>query len=408
MQVLEMVVDSRNGDYGVGDSIFNIPEANYKKFEAAIAKLSKKAEKLTGEGIEPVVFSYHMKDIGKGQQIKVYEVLLGHASPKLNGWEFIARVDHANKELGNIVRAIPGKATEVPEKYRNTGCLCEHCNVNRFRRDTFIVKHEDGTVKQVGRTCLKDFLGHESSEKIAKMAELLGYAAEAGRGFQNYQGDDRRYLNLETFLAHVAVVSRHVGYVPRSKAEELGKTATADLALTNLFDQGTYHKHYTVEDADITLAQEAIEWAQNLGEDGAELNEYQHNIKVLSSAGVIEFRSIGYAASIVGTFAREKQRALHANQLPTAKYVSQYVGKEKDKIEFEGTLIKQSSYETANGAGVRIAFKDKIGNDFVWFTGNGFDIDDGAAVKVTGTVKTHNEFKGHKQTILTRCKVKAV
>lgn len=38
-------------DEKFGDGIYNIPEANFRKFEEAIAKLSRKAEKLMGESI---------------------------------------------------------------------------------------------------------------------------------------------------------------------------------------------------------------------------------------------------------------------------------------------------------------------------------------------------------------------
>ena len=194
-----------------GAGIFKIPQANYEKFEAALAKLSKKAIKLGGEAFLPVPFSYEMVEIRKGEAIKVLHVLMDCTIPRIDGWEFIARIDHANGEVGNLVRALPGQI--VPDYYRNTGCLCEHCNVKRFRRDTFLLRQVDtGEIKQVGSSCLKDFLGGHDPVKLAKLAELLSYANECASGYTNYVGADRRYIDLNVFLQFVSLDMRQRGF----------------------------------------------------------------------------------------------------------------------------------------------------------------------------------------------------
>ena len=207
-----------------GDGIFSIPEANMSKFQAEIEKLSKKSIKLTGESIEPVVFGYSMLETSPGIEIRMYDVLLGGVAPKLNGWEFIAKIDHTHGELGNILRSLPGKT--VPTKYRTTGCICEHCNVNRYRRDTFVLQNiETKEVRQVGSTCLKDFLGHEHPEALAKRAELLSYLNTMALGFASLPGEGigQWYLNLETYLTYVAASVRDRGYfVSKTTSNETG------------------------------------------------------------------------------------------------------------------------------------------------------------------------------------------
>lgn len=55
----------------------------------------------------------------------------------INDWEFIAEVDHTEK--GNI---ITGVGVEVPERYYTSKPICEHCNSNRYRKNTYIVRNK--------------------------------------------------------------------------------------------------------------------------------------------------------------------------------------------------------------------------------------------------------------------------
>jgi hypothetical protein len=386
----------------LGSKTFKIPEANYQKFEAAIAKFSKRAQKLCGESITPVPFSYEMVDAGNGEQIKVIEVLLDCIIPKINGWEFLARIDHANKELGNIIRTMPGKS--VDSHFQTVGPVCQHCNVNRFRRDTFVVQHEDTKeIKQVGSTCLKDFLGHDSPEKIAKLAELLGYAVESSRGFTNFTGEDRRYINLEVYLAYVAQSIRERGYFySRTAARERGGEATADLAASFMNFEYKSHTKTPTED-DFALAASAIEWAQNVGDgeyNGVPMNDYMHNIKVIAASGCCEYRSLGFAASIVNGYLRERR----ANEGRTERPVSNHIGSIDERLVVVCTLHTVREIETQYGVSVLHQFVTDAGDVIKIFTNKKLG-EAGAKVKLRGTVKKHDEYRGVKQTILNRPRV---
>lgn len=388
-----------------GAGIFKIPQANYEKFEAALAKLSRKAIKLGGEAFMPVPFSYEMVSVGAGQAIKVLDILLDCTIVQVNGWEFIARIDHANGDLGNIVRALPGQV--IPEMYRHTGCVCEHCHVKRFRRDTFLLREvATGRIQQVGSSCLKDFLGGHDPVKLAKLAELLSYANECAHGYTNYVGGDKRYLDLAAYLEYVSFDMRDRGfYVSRAISSERNIQATSDRSLDMMLHVNEYlDVDLKLADEDRTNANQAIEWAQALGEDGSELNDYQHNIKVLAASGFIEYRSTGYAASILSAWKRATQVIVDA-----PRKTSNYVGEKGQKLNFAATLQQFSSWINDRDAlQFRYSFEDKAGNLFTWFTGVDLDFDKGTKVKLTGTVKDFNDYKNVKSTILTRCRVEKV
>lgn len=96
---------------------------------------------------------------------------------------------------------------------------------------------------------------------------------------------------------------------------------------------------------------------------------------------------------------------------PKPKYESDYVGAEGEKVELTLKLVKVGVYETFfAGRKTYISvytFEDENHNKLVWKTQKGIDGDVCDFFKVKGTVKDHSEYRGEKQTVLTRCKVEA-
>lgn len=285
-------------------TIYLIPEANFARFEKEMGKLSRRAEKIAGFPIKPFTIGFQMQDQKDGTLLKLLEVYLQCEQPKISGYTFVARIDHSN-ETGNIVRCVPNTGIELPVAFRNASPNCDHCRHRRLRRDTFIVRNDEtGSFNQVGSTCLKDFFGHDPL-KVARMAELLGYADEAARA-ESEPGEghgltDRRWVNLDSYLTYVASVIRTNGWVSGKVARQEGIDSTREIAW------GRMHAKDAVTDADVALAEAALAWAHTL-RDKAEPNEFEHNLLVVAEAAYIEFRSMGLAAAIVGCFP-DRQRA---------------------------------------------------------------------------------------------------
>jgi hypothetical protein len=407
------MVNTTENEMSENNGVYKIPADNIPKFEKQVAKLSRKSEKLGCGSIYFVPFNTLEEKQKNGTVIRYVEVLFnGFEAPKLNGWSFVARIDHAN-EVGNIIRPIPGAT--VPDYYRTADSNCDHCNRKRYRRDTFIVCNEEGEYKQVGATCIKDFLGHGDPEKLAKMAELLGYADEYARGAMNI-GDDRRYLDLEVYLSHCACMIEKHGYLSRSKANELNATrepgrelqTTASLALDNMFPAAVKYAPLpdAVTDTHVELAQKSIAWAQELGEDGKLLSDYEYNIHVLAATGYIEFRSVNYASSIVAGYMRKHNLFPQLEE----KKISSHVGAIGDKLaEREVELLGCFPRDNGRGGNTYFyRFADADGNVLTWSTATYINADKGDKLKLSGNVKKHDVFKEIKSTLLTHCKFELV
>lgn len=93
------------------------------------------------------------------------------------------------------------------------------------------------------------------------------------------------------------------------------------------------------------------------------------------------------------------------------KPVSEYVGSIGDIINQIVTLEGVYSYDRKSFRGwgtesVRIyKFRDDNGNILVWNTTSWREVQEGMRIHLTGTIKEHSEYKGEKQTALTRCKM---
>lgn len=83
----------------------------------------------------------------------------------------------------------------------------------------------------------------------------------------------------------------------------------------------------------------------------------------------------------------------------------EYFGNVGDKVQLSLKLVKVGGYETQFGYTSVYTFEDSENHQFVWKTGCGIDADKGSMVTIKGSVKAHSEYKGIKQTELTRCKV---
>jgi len=411
-----------------------IPERNLGWVQGKLEKLNKRAEKLGVPGIQIRIVAEEMRTVrGNSEEVpmfggraeKFYKVLVSGEAPVLNGWTFVATLQHVaeNGNSATIVLAVPGET--VPAQYRETdGRWCDHCRTHRDRNDTFIVKKIsqslDGssvpvksevlvnpsgdTYQQVGRQCLKDFLGHVSPHKLADWATELGLLDSLFEGAEteDYQGGGRGwlYVRLDPFMAFVSEsVARH-GWVSRRQAREQGGVATADDA-TNMMEEWREEKTIVPTKANIELSQRAIEWAR---EELPEMvrrqpdNDFLYNLATVTRLDFLGQKMLGIAAALMFVYMREMQK-----RAPSPESGSEHFGTVGARGEFTLRVVELRgiTYQSG-GEGVLVRFEDGSGNVATWFTSSGRDFVPGKTYRVKASVRRHDVFKGAKQTVLNR------
>lgn len=419
---------------------YQLNEVGVARMREVIEGLQKIAAKLEVPGPEMHVSSDFVmhpmldekgKEV-KGRFVKVFEVTLTGLAPKLSGWEFIATLQHErDQEHGvyqNVVRAVPGldKRTEADlETYRDAEPWCDHCNTVRQRKDTYVVREvdkpdADGEWKQVGGSCLKDFLGHKSPNKIAAWLETLMELDHIP--VRQWEGGGamraEEYVNLEWYLAHVSCMMRKHGWTSSKKAQETGDTPTWMLASTNMQNQRDQLKDRkgqylfdTPTAPDVAMAQATIEWVRTglVEQEGRPLSGYENNLKVACRSAETNVRNLGIVGSAVIAYKMRQERAETKERLGPGKFIGALGQKVEVRVFVKKVIPHPSEWGVTN-----ICIMEEVtdnaegkpepnGNKLVWFASGGRGLPEAKTLWITGTVKKHSVGRnGQNETVLTR------
>lgn len=328
---------------------------------------------------------------------------------EINGWKFVASVEHTEK--GNII----SKACdiEVPEAYYNTTPVCEHCMSKRYRKDTFvIVNTETGEFKQVGRKCLADYTHGMNAEAVAAYAAMFDEIISAEEPTPG--SSLKTYMRVEEVLRYAAETVRHFGYV-KSGGFDRG---TSDRTLDYYgVDHGWFNGAFDAKrrrelreemekcgfDSESTEASRLVKDALDYLSRKDESNNYMHNLKTVCALSWCETKHVGLLASLFPTYNKGLEIDQAKRKAQEAAKASNWVGENGRKIEVNVADIKViTSWETQWGITKIYKITDDHGNVLTWKTSSWINED--RITKISGTVKDHTEFRGEKQTELTRCK----
>lgn len=225
---------------------YKVPEGNMLELRAKLEKLGRKAARL---GLPPITMAEVGTDevpyIVRGDSrrkaspadmaaakpgelvyFRFVTVQVTGTTPRLAGWEFVATLQHLTDGEGvamNMLRTVPGFNGQLPEKYRTASPEnCDHCQkAIKTRKETFIVRSEDGTWKQVGRNCTQDFLGGKDPQKVAAALEMWLSVGDTVDSFGEGMGGGEYRFGIEEFLAVTAAMVRVDGWLSRSRARML-------------------------------------------------------------------------------------------------------------------------------------------------------------------------------------------
>lgn len=375
-----------------------------------------------------------------GEVMEWHEVAITGAAPCYAGWRFVATLEPLPVDGGetyNLVMAVPGE--ECPTSYMKPEAVgrCDHCNLKRNRKQTFVVQHDDGTFKAVGRSCIKDFLGHEDPNKLATWAELLaelgsmGTAAEDGEWLGGGGGREAPCYDLEFYLGWVAGAIRNYGWVSKGRAYH-DDTLAATVGLVDLIlnpprftgkfaaqeraEWKAMKEACTPTEADTELAGEAVAWALELDiealmEGGGD--SYLANVAAVARSRVVRDKTAGLAGSIVAAYSRAKAKAIKEAEKKERqkKLPSKHIGTPKERLELRVRIERVIPHEGSYGLTLitgMMAWDDEreaYCNELTWFATTTHGMTEGNEYRVKATVKSHGEYQGAAQTVVNRVNV---
>jgi hypothetical protein len=422
----------------IGGIVMSIEtEANLPKAIKRMESLSKRAVKL---GLDPITlkvtdetvvlnyaYAYDYDRAFHADFLHTYCILSG-GTPKVEGFHFLASIEHT--PAGNLVKKVPvlsaqmrglvatgpeDKAAEAleaidVERYRSVDPVCDHCGLIRSRKDTYLVyNNETGEIKQVGRTCLRDYTGADNPEAIVKFLE---HYFEAMR--PNNTERPKPVVRTRDFLAHVAAAGLGAN-------GEYVKGETKDWALTNYFNRleqkmestrsgGKVPAWIEPTETHYQVADQMIDWALNTW---TATNDFALNVKTAIANEVVPNKAYGIVAAVFAAKQRwDGQEA--ARKVEADKPESNWIGQPKERIEFTAT-VTQKQYRGEDDYGKDkwlVKLHDADGNEIIWWTTGEMRVqgesdtpyvEEGNTYRIKATVKEHTDHERFgKSTKITR------
>jgi hypothetical protein len=428
-----------------GGRVFRVPSDQITTLTKAVDRAGKAAMRTGNMPPAMRVADTSVVEYEMGAGIRVgremsFVVIAGAEHSPGEGWRFVGTLDHRKikGELTSVIRRLPGEEATDLTRFASAESLCEHCNTRRRRNETFLVAGPDGSVRQVGRSCLADYIGSATPEKAARYAELiLGLVDEAtkaeasGRRWSYGKIDDPEAptasidssgssrvpgvdfgaadpltvgtFDPEQYLAFAHASARRDGWVTRRQQYEDGKTSTATSAQSAMFSALRGEPDLLPAAEDHRLAAEALAFVRDTiaAKAPRDRSFFESRMAYIATKERVAYSDLPMLAAAVSVYERERARREVAATRPPSKHV----GVAGEKYETKVKVIGKRERQTDSGFDQIIyTMEDPDGNVLTWFSSASAEMDEGKSYQLRGKVKRHGEFRGVEQTVLTGCR----
>ena len=331
----------------------------------------------------------------------------------LDGVRFIGSVEV--EEGGTILRMVPGE--ETPEGFeRPDSHNCDHCGTRRDRVKSYLVREADGSIKQIGSSCLELYFGVKVRGLWvlgAFTADDLRAMAEEADERDGYSGGGRvSAFSVRHLIALALVISNGgKGFVSKGAARDREwLIATADDVMNTITfrpgrDQSLNAEMAARQQAAAEVADADIDAVLTFADTLS--GDYGMNAQAAARSNHIGYRSTGVLISLVGVWYRAQEKAAAA-ATERATVLNEFVGEPKQRLRgLVLTVRTVREIEGDYGISTLLVMRDAEGHTFKWFSSSVYGVDAGDVLTLDATVKGHEEYEGTKQTVITRGKVHA-
>jgi superfamily I DNA/RNA helicase len=148
-----------------------ISESDYHKFRDRIGSLEKRAHKIGASAPKTEVTSE-----------EPLKVAIFFDPIRAGGWELVGVIKRTGAKYA-IERV---GADSISDHFLDDPENCEHCQTRRHRIETFILRDTGGAYKQVGSSCIHEFLGDKPEVRHFESSQFRQFNSEAARELTSY------------------------------------------------------------------------------------------------------------------------------------------------------------------------------------------------------------------------------
>ena len=432
--------------------VINIHEENLAIFNEKLAdlnaKFSKKNLPLINCSMEEKEM-FHVDEWTK--QKSPYTLYVATLSSDFNQ----TNLSGVDVEFCGVVSLVEGNENDKVYTFKNinyssllANCSCDKCH-KKIGRNKYLVFSKVGKEVEtrddlvvLGTSCAKDYFPFSVESYFGFLESAFEELGSYDEFRGSFGGCSSHYHTLSAIYdATLATTDNLKCY------EKEGVTKGNVLGwLNNLkMDKYTYYRDAYPMPSNPIPFEDVISWVKDMLDKSTE---------ELRSDFEINARSVFFKTLDDGT--REMRHEIHEKYMGIAVYAMfsakqnhdkmvakkiaeekrmaenatvEYYGNVGDKFEKEMTFEKMFGFETQFGYQYIILFRDEENHVFVWKTANGMykidlkgvkgkevnehsvfdgayeDYEIGHKYLIKGTIKNHEEYRGVKQTVITRCKV---
>lgn len=404
-------------------------DENYIIPNAFMPNIEKRVNKVQNKGV-PVQFDI----LDRNVQIPVYirprhpndrpigycpcTKIRVHGEYKINNWDLVAKIDHetANDDGNQVVLHI-NKNIPIPEEYYSARSTCDYCHTERLRKSTYVLYNkEENKYIHVGSECLTYFTNGLSVNSIASFYDVIGVIEKDNIDYEGIlvgKADDF-YEQIEStinkpqivcdvdtvlYCANELVNDKHYSYI---KGSALSKGTTAEKV---------YYEAVNTEDnmklpSDIDSAfKQYVEMRVYM-----DYGDYWQNVNTLLKRKYIEQKYISFLVSALHVYYLDKWKN-EAKAKELSSVTNEYIGQVGERITFtikdwkcvfSGESSYDNNYYHTSWYYVYIITTDK-GYKLKWTTSKEIDESEMVGSTCKATIKELSNYRGAKQTIITRC-----
>ena len=387
--------------------IFKVYVSRKDEVEKSLVKLSRKASKyniplswqwgaISEERVQ-VLVPTPCQSVGGGMATMLYPVHKYYVQAQElevdmepiheSGWSILAHIERLDGSDQRLVTLVT--AEETDPMWRVWDMRCDHCGTHRARKAVYICKHDDGRVVSVGSTCLKEYTGIDPASVFswALIHDIIG-GDDEGEGI-DWRGRYNPRYDVREVLAYAIQEVEAYGYVKSGEPHSTRDRVHQDL---------TYEEE--VKPESLAKAEAIVSWVKAQDND---FSDYMANCRAICQCQSVEAKRFGYLCYLPVAYDKAMEREWERMRKVSAESASNYLGEVGKRLDISvKKMCIVTSWESTFGTTFIYKIVDTCGNVLTWKT-SVMVPDEVKTLK--GTVKAHNEYRGIKQTELTRCKV---
>lgn len=384
----------------------SIIKSRKQEFLDRLAKINKK---LVKHNLTPITYTitgeYTEKQTTKNYEFMVSMLEIELVTPvtnfQISGYTFIGSI--TTKKGIKTMFTQNKEHSEKMVKFSDVS-RCDHCHTKHNRNNIYVFE-KDGNDFVIGSNCVKDFFGENIFTLLLNginyIQELVEHNEEGGNfhgfgsdhSFEVMVGMAMYYLEMHnSYLKGDYDNKGTAGYVEAL----FNRPIYGDIQDIKQWEQDndTFKAWFTDE------KQKLVTVIQKYWEDKYAVTDFDYNIKQRFIA--FSTSSSALVACGVNVYFKENNLFKYVEK-EVEELNNEYLGVIGDKLESEMKVVKSTSFDGEYGVTYIYIFKTSNNQILKWFTKT-TDIPEDT-FKAKFTVKDHSEYKGRKETVVTRLKI---